>query len=234
MIANLITLGNLCSGLLLLYLYSLENMITINFMCRLILWGSLLDCLDGPIARITQTTSSFGARLDSIADMVSFGFGPVVILYHISQLLPYNTPVTPIFGLIWIMVNLYREIASVKTICGNYHGCPSTFTAGALAGGLLFLDQSRYNTPEMLEFWMIGAIGWGANIMLDHKKIYRHERLIELNPVGSLKGGYNFLTLVSILLSLSFQGWQLGCWAWIWSGYCMFYIFLENEMFRSL
>lgn len=42
----------------------------------------VLDALDGRVARMTNTTSAFGAEYDSLADMVSFGAAPAVIMYE--------------------------------------------------------------------------------------------------------------------------------------------------------
>ena len=47
----------------------------------LILFAGLFDLLDGPVARITRTSSDFGRQLDSFADLVSFGIAPGVLLY---------------------------------------------------------------------------------------------------------------------------------------------------------
>jgi CDP-diacylglycerol--serine O-phosphatidyltransferase len=41
----------------------------------------VLDGLDGRVARMTHTQSAFGAELDSLADMVSFGIAPALIMY---------------------------------------------------------------------------------------------------------------------------------------------------------
>jgi len=47
----------------------------------LVFWAILLDLLDGRIARMTGTTSEFGAELDSLADVVSFGVAPAMLAY---------------------------------------------------------------------------------------------------------------------------------------------------------
>jgi CDP-diacylglycerol--serine O-phosphatidyltransferase len=47
----------------------------------LIFWAILLDALDGRLARMTGTTSEFGAELDSLADVVSFGVAPALLVY---------------------------------------------------------------------------------------------------------------------------------------------------------
>jgi CDP-diacylglycerol---serine O-phosphatidyltransferase len=41
----------------------------------------VLDGLDGRVARLTHTQSAFGAELDSLSDMVSFGVAPALVVY---------------------------------------------------------------------------------------------------------------------------------------------------------
>lgn len=47
-----------------------------------IFFAMVLDGLDGRIARMTNTQSEFGAQLDSLADMISFGLAPALIMYE--------------------------------------------------------------------------------------------------------------------------------------------------------
>jgi CDP-diacylglycerol--serine O-phosphatidyltransferase len=48
---------------------------------RAIGWAILFDTLDGRIARMTKTTTEIGIQLDSIADVVTFGIAPAVLVY---------------------------------------------------------------------------------------------------------------------------------------------------------
>jgi CDP-diacylglycerol--serine O-phosphatidyltransferase len=48
----------------------------------LIFGAIVLDMLDGRIARLTGTTSQFGAELDSLADAISFGVAPALMAYR--------------------------------------------------------------------------------------------------------------------------------------------------------
>jgi CDP-diacylglycerol--serine O-phosphatidyltransferase len=48
---------------------------------RAIGWAILFDTLDGRIARLTKTTTEIGIQLDSIADVVTFGIAPAVLVY---------------------------------------------------------------------------------------------------------------------------------------------------------
>ena len=41
----------------------------------------LFDGLDGRIARMTHTTSDFGRELDSLADVITFGIAPAVLVF---------------------------------------------------------------------------------------------------------------------------------------------------------
>lgn len=47
-----------------------------------ILLGALLDGFDGRVARLTGTQSEFGVQLDSLADVITFGAAPAVLLYQ--------------------------------------------------------------------------------------------------------------------------------------------------------
>jgi len=46
-----------------------------------ILLSLVFDGLDGRVARITKTTSKFGAQFDSLADIVAFGVAPAMLFY---------------------------------------------------------------------------------------------------------------------------------------------------------
>lgn len=46
-----------------------------------IFFGSILDGLDGRVARMTNTTSKFGQEFDSLSDMVTFGVAPAIIVF---------------------------------------------------------------------------------------------------------------------------------------------------------
>ena len=46
-----------------------------------ILLGAIFDLVDGRVARLTGTQSSFGEQFDSLSDLVSFGLAPSLIFY---------------------------------------------------------------------------------------------------------------------------------------------------------
>ncbi|MFQ6104405.1 MAG: CDP-diacylglycerol--serine O-phosphatidyltransferase [Candidatus Glassbacteria bacterium] len=54
----------------------------LRFASYLIIIGGVLDFIDGKVARISKTHTQFGAELDSLADIVTFGVAPAVIIYY--------------------------------------------------------------------------------------------------------------------------------------------------------
>jgi len=52
--------------------------------CVAIFIAMILDALDGRVARMTNTSTEFGAEYDSLADMGSFGLAPALIMYEWS------------------------------------------------------------------------------------------------------------------------------------------------------
>ena len=75
---NAITAAALCSGLTGIRFAIGENWGLAIFA---VILAGVLDGLDGRIARLLNAQSRFGAELDSLADSLSFGMAPAIILY---------------------------------------------------------------------------------------------------------------------------------------------------------
>lgn len=100
-IPNLFTLLNLVCGTIaiIFILQTGETLVSIDEgswvpqLPEKIWWGSaficvaaVVDFLDGFVARLFKATSSLGAQLDSLADVVSFGVAPGLILYQLLRI----------------------------------------------------------------------------------------------------------------------------------------------------
>lgn len=48
----------------------------------LIIFAMFFDAIDGRVARMTHTQSAFGVEIDSLADVVSFGVAPAILIYN--------------------------------------------------------------------------------------------------------------------------------------------------------
>ncbi len=61
--------------------------------CFLLVIAAIIDFLDGFVARFLNASSAIGEQLDSLADMISFGLAPGMIMYKLLQL-SYATQLT--------------------------------------------------------------------------------------------------------------------------------------------
>jgi len=100
---NLLTLANAACGLL--AISKAIDALTLagddgafyelmKFSCFLVFLAMVFDGLDGMVARLTKTTSDFGAQLDSFADAITFGVAPAILakalIQHEGPLLGYS------------------------------------------------------------------------------------------------------------------------------------------------
>ena len=108
-IPHFITLLNLFSGCVAV-IFALEgNMkLTAFFVCL----GVFFDFFDGLLARKLKVESELGVQLDSLADMVTSGLVPGLVLFHLLGLAPqlswetYN--LLPYFGLLVTLASAFR------------------------------------------------------------------------------------------------------------------------------
>lgn len=75
---NLITAGGIFAGF---YVIIAATAGQYERAAWFILLAAIFDGLDGKVARLTGTSSKFGVELDSLADVISFGVAPGVLLY---------------------------------------------------------------------------------------------------------------------------------------------------------
>ena len=87
LIPSLFTAGNLMCGFFSIIATFRGDYISAAL---LILLANVFDGIDGYAARLTKTTSQFGVEFDSLADVVSFGVAPAVLVY-LWALVPWET-----------------------------------------------------------------------------------------------------------------------------------------------
>lgn len=119
-IPNLITLGNLLCGTIAVIAAVNSDYVTAAIFVAL---GIFLDFFDGFFARILKVSGELGKQLDSLADMVTSGVVPGIVVYNLLQenslnllekatttlkLASFNTGYLPYFGLILTLAACYR------------------------------------------------------------------------------------------------------------------------------
>ncbi len=108
MLPNLITLGGVFCGFNAIRLVAHERPgdDDVYRAAVLLMFAMLFDLMDGRVARMTKTQSEFGLQLDSLADVISFGVAPAMLVY---KWVLYRLPVP---GL--LVAFLYVAAAAVR------------------------------------------------------------------------------------------------------------------------
>ncbi|MGP8330197.1 MAG: CDP-diacylglycerol--serine O-phosphatidyltransferase [Methanosarcinaceae archaeon] len=122
----------------------------------LIVLASIFDTLDGKIARMTKTYSDFGIEFDSLADVVSFGVAPSVLLYklYFFQFEMFGV-VLSFLPLLFGSIRLARfnvEITGFEK--RGFIGLPIPTSATAIASFILFSvnDYIPFALPHQVLF----------------------------------------------------------------------------------
>jgi CDP-diacylglycerol--serine O-phosphatidyltransferase len=121
----------------------------LEFAAWLIVWCGLLDTMDGVAARLLKATSSFGAEFDSMADLVSFGVAPSVLVFNAGLQL---AGVELESGQFWVLLTacgvfvlagamrLARfNLATDKPRTGWFTGVPITAAGGGLVSSMILV-----------------------------------------------------------------------------------------------
>ena len=110
LLPNLFTTGGLFAGFFAIIAASQGRF---TAACVAIFVAAILDGIDGRVARLTNTQTEFGVQYDSLADLVSFGMAPALVMYHwalMSMKLDGNT-----LGKIgWLAAFRYAACAALR------------------------------------------------------------------------------------------------------------------------
>lgn len=154
LIPNLLTTGSVLCGFVSI-IYSFDGYLSIA--ANLIIASFVLDGLDGRIARITKTTSEFGAQYDSLSDAVSFGVAPSVFLYQ-WFLKDINFLINSWLELGVIVVSLYLvsvllRLARYNTAKSNdfFIGLPCPLGAILVSLSFIVISKTNFNILEYKE-----------------------------------------------------------------------------------
>ena len=151
--ADTVTSVRIAASLLLLFLTPKSR----GFFAVYTLTG-LTDVLDGWLARRTGTASGFGARLDSIADLLFYSVVLIRFLPVLRQALP---------GEIWyaVAVILLVRLAAYGTAAIRYHRFASLHTwLNKLTGGAIFLLPYVLSGPGGIAYsWGVCLIAFAAS-----------------------------------------------------------------------
>ena len=149
LLPNLLTTGCLFSGF-----YAIVAAIDKNFAPAgmAVFVAMIFDGLDGRIARLTRTETTFGKEYDSLADMVAFGLAPAIVTYQwgVVRIAEYGREWGR-FG--WLAAFFYAVAAALRLARFNarsatadkryFEGLPSPSAAAIVAAFVWFSSDWR-------------------------------------------------------------------------------------------
>lgn len=215
-IPNAITLGNLTAGLIAL-VYAFDNNIQMTFLWVCI--GIFLDFWDGFLARKFNVAGPLGVQLDSMADMVTSGVVPGVVMFklleQITQSYSYNLSsenfymgIIPFLGFVISVASGYRLANfNIDTRQANsFIGLPTPANALFIVSIPLILEQTGgegFFFNWFSSVWVLVFISFLSAFMLN-ANIPLFSLKIKANPWKENKAAVLFV-LFSVLLLLVLQ-----------------------------
>jgi len=169
--------------------------------CIAIFAAAVLDSLDGRVARMTNTQSAFGEQMDSLADMVSFGAAPALIVYQWA--------LKDMGKLGWIPAFVYIAGAALRLARFNvnigvvdkrfFQGLPSPAAAALVMGLIWVVDDAGVKGASKVDW-----AAWSAFFVT----LYAGLTMVTNAPFYSFKvfGGRRtvpFIVLVAIALGIA-------------------------------
>ena len=199
LLPNLFTLAALFAGF-----YAIVQAMNLKFdqAAIAIFVAMVLDSLDGRVARLTRTQSAFGAEFDSLADMVSFGAAPALVIYE--------WVLRDMGKLGWIAAFLYCACAALRLARFNvmldvadkrwFTGIPSPAAAALVAGCVWIVDDYDID-PQSLRWWFFCVTVFAGLTMVSNLKYWSFKTV-------NLKKSVPFMALLAFVAVMALLLWQ--------------------------
>lgn len=189
----------------------------------LIVFAMFFDMLDGRVARATKTQSAFGLQIDSLADVVSFGVAPALLVYE-WQLRHLGT-----LGL--VVSFLFTAAGAVRLARFNVLSMgeggtptkPSKYIVGlpipGAAGVLVAIVLANHSAAGLMGGADYAVVMLGVTLVLSFFMVstirFRSFKEVRFNAVTALL--VTFIVVSSVFVSVKMQPafvllWLLGCY----------------------
>ena len=196
-VPSFFTIANMFIGFMaVIYAVRKENVVLSSW---LILLCAFLDTMDGRVARFTGASSRFGVEYDSLADVVSFGMAPSVLIYLFFFHQWGNVGLfISFFPLLFASIRLARfniELEGFEKTA--FSGLPSPAAAITIASYLIFVNTffPGEHFPRLLFFLTVLV----SVLMVS---TIRYEVMPKMTIKGSFGQKIMFLLMIAVVISL--------------------------------
>lgn len=195
----------------------------------LIVIAGFFDALDGRVARLTKTTSRFGVELDSLADVISFGVAPALLMYKWA--------LTPFGRLGWMTAFVFVACGALRLARFNvqtgsidprrFVGLPIPGAAVMVALTVMFFHKVGL-TPEAFQSVLLVLTYLLAFLMVSNIRFHAFKDLgfVKAKPFSTTVG---FVLILTLIGSAPFIVPFLLCGAYVLSGPIMTVCLLWRE-----
>lgn len=192
LLPNLFTIAGLFAGF-----YAIVTAMEgyFNYSAIAIFVAMIMDFFDGRVARLTNTQSAFGAELDSLSDMVSFGVAPALVIYSWS--------LEGLGKLGWLAAFVFAAAGALRLARFNtqvlvadkryFKGLPIPAAAGVLASLVWLCVDSEILGPAVSLVTALCAIII-AVLMVSNVRYYSFKEI-------DLKGHVPFVAILLVVLA---------------------------------
>jgi len=187
----------------------------------LIFLAMIFDALDGHVARLAKITSDFGAQLDSLCDLVTFGVAPAFLMVKMCPDFTYVAREA-----MWIIAAVFTACAAIRLARFNvetetdddhltFIGLPTPAAAGCIAGfGILFYSLRREGNPlqsaQDIDWYMrrfLPAFTLALSALMVSRIPYPH--VVNQLLSGHRSLGHVVALLFSLVVIIAFKGYSV-------------------------
>ena len=201
---NLFTASSIFVGVISIVEASKGNFVLASW---LILLALIFDGLDGRVARMTNTTSQFGVEFDSLADIISFGIAPAMILYFfIGQVFGRFGILVSALYVIFGAIRLARfNISTAKTDPNVFIGLPIPTAAVFVSMWILLFN--KYNLQDYSIVLLFLALGVAVLMVSNFR--YPSFKKVELDKPMVFKTMIMLMLIASMIYLYSAEGFAI-------------------------
>ncbi len=213
LLPNLFTASSIFVGVISIVEASKGNFILASW---LILLALIFDGLDGRVARMTNTTSQFGVEFDSLADIISFGIAPAMLLYFFigQEFGRFGILVSALY-VIFGAIRLARfNISTAKTDPNVFIGLPIPTAAIFISMWILLFHKYTLEDYSIVLLFLTLAV---AILMVSNFR-YPSFKKIKLDKPMVFKTLIVLTMVASLLYLFSAEGFALVILAYVLYG----------------